>query len=464
MQTHDSGFDPGTKGTAPANTILVHSVWIVFAAVALNAIYFTLRFEFGYGVGTFLSGPSDRFADLIKVALSFKTITQHLADSDSFQNWPTLYQGYLLHNPHGGLENLAVGGLTHFQYPPLSELIFTLCALLISATKSPSAVLWVWFFIYLCGVYCLGKLAQPASQLSTERWLFISFLCLASYPALFMLSRGNYHAGFTSILISIFMVSLFGRHQFSITTMVALALAINIRPTAALFLISLPLTLGLRPSIKPMFRTLILTGALFVATLLIEQSIYPDYTIGNFLRGLEIYRSLYIDGRAGDGGNSSLWAMIRNGAGMTGIFIYQEELWRIFLAGSVFVSALSMRELLAGNAAIAAGPFALVSCYVLLQPVCADYHLLVFIAPLLLIAMNGKGMHLHPNDRIAVIASTILLCPKNYIFVNGISLQTLLNPLVLMCALILMNAGRARDMVLLSTSPQPTGLGETLLK
>ncbi len=422
-----------------AESALPMALGFVLCAICANALFYLVRYELGYGFGTFLGGPNDRFADLIKVALSFKSITAAIADTQAFQYWPSLFKDYLLHNPHGGIESLSANKLSHFQYPPLSALIFTICAIVIREALSPTAALWIWFILYLFGVIWLIKAAFPDPGPYKRPAIALAALCLISFPALFMLGRGNFHAGFVSILASIAVVSCYRRRQVSVACIFALAVAINVRPTAALFALAIPLVLGFRQAMAPLLKLSVLAGILFLASLAAEHYIYPAYTIPSFLKGLEIYRALYVEGPAGDGGNSSLWALIKNGARMADLFVFHEELWRIFLAGSALVVLLAARAVSgAGNGP--AGPFVLAAAYVLLQPVCADYHLLVFVAPLVLLPDNAQGMPRDVKRRVILIASLLMLCPKNYFFIAGLSLQTLLNPTILLGALLLLNA------------------------
>lgn len=421
--------------------MLATAAYLIVAATALNAVYFALRYAFGYEFGTFLTGPEDRFADLVKVALSFKTITWQLTETEAFAAWPNFYKDYLLHNPYGGIANLSLGQLTHFHHPPLSQLLFTLCGLLITQSQSATIALWFGFGIYVSGLTCLVASTSPHNNLSAlpKHWA-VFFLCLATYPAMLVFARGNYNAGFSSILIAIFLVHCFGRRTVSVWPLLALAVAINIRPTALIFLAALPLAFGPKESVRKLASLLSLTIAIFVGSLLIEQLLYPDYTIDNFLQGLAIYKARYIVGRGGDAGNASLWALIKNSATMSGWFIhyYYEELSRLFLVAGILVALLGLRIVRQAYLHAASATFVLVSLYVLLAPVTAEYHLLVFIAPLIVLSMCESDSPAPPQARIVFFASVIMMCPKNYIFIEGLSLQTIINPLVLVLALALM--------------------------
>lgn len=410
--------------SAQRQSLLASAACLIVAATALNAVYFSLRYAFGYEFGTFLVGPNDRFADLVKVSLSFKAITWQLTETEAFAAWPNVYKDYLLHNPYGGIANLALGQLTHFHHPPFSQLLFTLFGLLITQSQSATIALWIAFGIYVSGLGCLvisTSLQNNPSALAKNWAVFL--LCVASYPAMLVFARGNYNAGFSSILIAIFLVYCFGRRTASLWPLLALAVAINIRPTALIFLAALPLAFGPKESVRKLASLMALTIAIFVGALLIEQLLYPDYTIDNFLQGLAIYKARYIVGGSGDAGNASLWALIKNSVTMGGwsIHYYYEELSRLFLAAGILVALLGLRIIRQADLHAASATFVLVSLYVLLAPVTAEYHLLVFVAPLIVLSMCEGDSPALPQARIVFFASVIMMCPKNYVFIEGLS-------------------------------------------
>lgn len=425
------------------DAMLQQACWLLALGFALNAGYSALHFSFGFGAAYFLPGPADRFADLVKVALSFKSYTAELSSTIEFQAWPKLYKDYLLHNPYGDITALSTGGLTHMHHPPLSQLSFNLCAMLIAATKSAAGVLWVWFGIYAVCVSWLATTYTKCKPGKRTAVFPLLILCFASYPALAVFIRGNYHAGFASILISVFLVSCFGQRKVSWSAVLALALAINFRPVALIFLLAIPLVLGWRRSIGPAIAVIALAGAILFAALAAENAIYPDYDLHSFLKGLETYKNLYIVGSLGDGGNASLWALAKNGVRMSSNWIfYHEELSRMFAALSILAILLSWRALRAEQHSAETAPLVLVALYILLSPICAEYHLLVCIAPLIILSMSPNASP--SNARIVFGASVIMLVPKNYYFVEGLSVQTIINPMAMLIALMLLQPGSPR--------------------
>ena len=431
-------FKQARTWSLDARHILFVSAALIVGTTAANGLFHEIRFAMGYGYGSFLPGPNDRYADLVKVGLSFKAVTWQLVGTVEFENWPGLFRDYLLRNPYGDISSLAQGTLTHFHHPPLSQLFFTTIGYLIVATGNPVTLLWLCFGLYgvavLALVWRMRLSSRPADAVNL---CAAAFLCLASYPALLVFLRGNYTAGYTSILSVIFLVDCLGRRHVTAWSLLALAIAINIRPTAAVFMLALPLTLGLGKSARYLLWLCFLVPAIFLASLGLEHALYPDYTLSSFLRGLDIYKALYIFGSFGDAGNASLWALIKNGASILEfpMAYYPEELARLFIPCAVLVTLVGTRILLAPDKSSHVVAFVLVALYVLLAPVSAEYHLLVFVGPLIIAYINKAALDGYGIVTI-LIPSALLLAPKNYVFVNGLSLQTLLNPALLTIALV----------------------------
>jgi phosphoglycerol transferase MdoB-like AlkP superfamily enzyme len=111
---------------------------------------------------------------------------------------------------------------------------------------------------------------------------------------------------------------------------------------------------------------------------------------------------------------------------------YHQHLFEVFLVLlAILVAAVCWSLWLTPNR-ILIMPFYLTALYCLITPIFADYHLLVFIAPILLVLLNFQKWagNYHLISAI-VLGSILMLSPKNYYFVSGTSIQLLLNPLIL---------------------------------
>ena len=78
--------------------------------------------------------------------------------------------------------------------------------------------------------------------------------------------------------------------------------------------------------------------------------------------------------------------------------------------------------------AIDDGQFAFICCATsaLLTPVFGDYHLLIFVAPLIM-----------ARDRVTFAGSLLMLVPKSIAMVGGYSVQVLLNPVIMLVTLVI---------------------------
>jgi hypothetical protein len=406
-----------------------------------NALYSVMINEFGLGYHSFLHGPDDRFADLVKAALSFKTVTGGLENQPSFSSWPDLYKNYYLHNPYAGREGLASGKLTHFHGPPFCELPEMLCALLIVRTGSPQFALWLFFAIYLSGVYWLTYHAVRREERTKAAKLAIWFVCLLGYPSLLIFTRGHYIAGFTALLIAYALISLFGYTDGGTAACLALAAAVNLRPNALIFVLAFPVALGIRRSVKPCVRFFAMALGLACVSYFLVHWLYPDYTISAFRQGVRIYNRLYMIGPLGDQFNSSLFVLLKklNNASrlLSGAAVLDTSgIVIVFGISAIIIVLVALWGLWRSSCRRLIAPFVLTSLYCLLSPVFGDYHLLVFLAPLVLLSFHVKDWagHYRAVSTIA-LASVLILSPKNY-FLRGWSLQIILNPLILCLSLL----------------------------
>jgi Glycosyltransferase family 87 len=428
----------------------------------LNMLYCTMAYEFGWGPKTFLVGPDDRFADVIKLSLSFRSVTGGVDKTASFQSWRPIYQDYYEHPDYGGTESFATGRLTHFHHPPLSTLMFLVTGLFIVWTGSPPLTLFLFFFIYLLEVWGIVWIAIPRAQRSAALTLSIWFLCLASYPALVMFGRANYiNAGLTTVPIVAFLVAVFARKQASLACLTALAIAVNIHPNAIIFLLALPLVFGLRKAVMPVLQFLAIASAIFGFSYFAAHRLYPDYTIANFRKGVATYGKVYIEDGGGLRVGSSLYGLIRalnRGLHLGVSFPVEMRIFYVLTMLLVVLACVAFwrawnRDEKCSRPAVAEKqkdmprrggqvqqsnpwplplvPFFLVSFYCILSPIFADYHLLIFLAPLLL-AYFERGC---PEQRwrlltVVALASLLMLSPKNYPLQHA-SVQVILNPLIL---------------------------------
>jgi len=170
---------------------------------------------------------------------------------------------------------------------------------------------------------------------------------------------------------------------------------------------------------------------------------YPAYSYASFLKGLGQYGMAYAGGENGYANGSSLYGMIRAPLGYAW--------WMPFIPFIVaaLLLAPTILESRQGHLRQSECLFLALCAYVFGSHVFADYHLLGFIIPLVLVA-RGEG----PMDLSAwtvAIVSSLMLAPKNFIFEfrgnTAWSWQVVANPLILLAAsvLVLWAAWRRRN-------------------
>lgn len=455
---------------------------LVLSLVILSCANLCFSAIFGPSYAAFLTGPGgskDNFADLIKMSFSYRPFLSGITTS-TFLSWPAAFQTFYLCPVYGGREALASGAyITHFHVPPLQTLLFLANARLIASLQSITLDLAVFFGLYLATVQCALVIGIPRERRTIKLSLAAWFLALLSYPALMVFCRGNFQSGIASLLIVAFVLSLFVRNAVGPAALAALAVAVNFRPNAIIFVLALPFVLGLKQSLRALLFFGVLASGIFTAAYLEVNSLYSDYTLSTFLRGLEIYKKLHVVGSGGDADNSSLWGLLKNYGTITAKLNFHSllmmALFAVLLAAlywivrrpsrwqvgatialialyAEFVTITGNRQYvsqafsgLAIFLAASAGwalwrcanrrlvvPFLLTAFYCLFCPVFADYHLLVFLGPVLMVYFDFHEWAQNYRIMSAIaIGSVLMLAPKNYIFVRDLSLQTIFNPLIL---------------------------------
>ena len=176
--------------------------------------------------------------------------------------------------------------------------------------------------------------------------------------------------------------------------------------------------------------------ALFLGAMLLAHNLYPDYTFSNFRHALSVYHSVYVNQASGIAYGSSLLgalvvlnALYHLGATVTTLEIVTVVLAVLYVAT---LGYLALRNKLKTIEYI----FILVSIYALFSGIFGDYHLIVFFAIAMLIArLSDEHVNEFKPEYTALAAATILLLsPKNYLFSGDISLQVVLNPMILIYA------------------------------
>jgi hypothetical protein len=394
------------------------TLWIVLGLVVANLLFNAVAGSLGagYPYTSFLSLPTDRFADFFKLAFSYPGAPIHPAA----RSWGV--NDLLAH--HFAEVKLYEGtNVNHFHEPPVPTL-FAVSARWLMTLADPVLL----FLGLLAGAFAalfatvLG--VSPAGRAGAA----FATATILSYPAMLAIDRGHF---FSLICASLMIAATFRtlRGNADGWTILMFAIAVNLRPNMGI--VPFVLFLG-KQGLS--FRNAVALGlaivALFAGTMAVVHEAYPAYSYASFLKGLGQYGMAYAGGENGYANGSSLYGMIRAPFGYAW--------WMPFIPFIVaaLVLAPAILESRQGHLRQAECLFLALCAYVFGSHVFADYHLLGFIIPLILVAREDGPLDL--SAWTIVLASSLMLAPKNFIFEfrgnTPWSWQVVANPLVLLAA------------------------------
>jgi hypothetical protein len=398
---------------------------IIFTMVSLNAIFNSISTAMGdsFPRTTFLFNPKDLFADYFKVIFSYPEASSLVISESSILS--SLLTEYLRNNPYQGINGLSAQTLTHFHNTPLST-AFALINLYLMKWIAP---IWL-FLLMLVGLFLSSYLIIKRVAASPYDRLFLMLSIIICYPTLFLITRGHIFSGIAFVALISYLVLIYEDRKW--LALLLLAVAVNIRPNAMIFVIAL----FVAPSgfkVKDSLLFLAVTSVIFIITFCLSNLLYPDYTISNFLLGLKTYHTMYVIGNGGLGFGSSLFGPIKLVFGASSV----SEVSSMIFAGLFIISAIWLKT----TNRITRSTFIFIICasYVLGTPVFADYHLGIFFAPLIYLYLeSGKGgyIEIKHSSRVEYLVvyftSIFMLIPKNYFYVKFTSAQVILNPIILL--------------------------------
>jgi hypothetical protein len=422
--------------TAPAvnTTVTVPGAYVLpLALIALtlaNGFFNSIASAFGaaFPYDTFCFSAGDLLADFIKSAVSFPGPAIR-----SLDHWPPLYRDYVANNPYGGAAALAEGKLSNLHGMPLPTFI------LLEARRA----------LAFGGIYAVtaGFFAGAIAPFAALIWFYCrrqggaAALCalafLLSYPLIFAVTRGN----ITALLLGLSLVGAVlliheGRSPWLVALL--LAVAINLRPNAMIFL-ALPLLHGsFRQTVAWGFASLAMAAAIFAGALALAHQLYPDYTFAHFTQAVLVYRQTYALGDAGLAYGSSLLGGLKFVNILLGSFVATPRLELASSLLGVVALGIWLSLVLSGRLGKRAGLFCFLALYALFSGVFGDYHLIVFIALVAIFVRDGRNplANWRNDDFVIAAAALLVLAPKNYLFFGGLSAQILVNPLILTAALL----------------------------
>ncbi|MDP2795492.1 MAG: glycosyltransferase family 87 protein [Sulfurisoma sp.] len=381
-------------GEAP----LRYSAIFIILGTTLNATFNTIMAVAGHKrpYTSFLFTAEDLFADFLKTIDWFGLVA----------TW----------NDGNEYDNMGLWHLT----PPYFLALF-ISAKVIAAIGFAAAVSVLIQIAWLSTLlWVLNRSQQSAKR--PDRVLFLVAV-LVSYPVLFTIQRGNL-AGVTvaCIGVAVYLIELGGSR---VLGAMLLAMATGLKFTPALFGLSL---LGQRNNWGRYFLAYsCMSVGVVVGAVSLNSWLVDGYNLDRMLAALRYYQEAYILGPAGIAYGSSLLNLFKSPFFAIDlrilVAIHQASmiifvLWGL-LVWWLFRKALINRYDYYGLLAID---------FVLLTPAIGDYYLLILFVPFLFLPSRFDR-----NSSSVVLLFGALLCliPKHYLFLDGVSMQSIANPLIL---------------------------------
>ena len=400
----------------PKNFLPLGIIVFLLAMLALRSLIDELGYEIGFKSWSMFADPKDRFADLLKAALTYKFITQPLIGTSGFAQWPDAFKSFLVSNPNTGplLYNLHL-------LPSASLLLMSAAKLIVLIGITPTY--FAFLFAYIACVLLVARFFRDAMGVSSLDAAAVAFALLVSYPVLFMLTRGNFNAGFTTLFLCFYAISaLSGKARWA--GWLAFALAITFRPNVAILAgIEFAAPENIKFAILRMMIPAVLSVALFALGFTAVHYLYPIYTIPNLLHGLQVYNTTYFLNDGGDDFNLSVYAadkFIRH-IWHIGPYFSHTAFYVITLCGAAMI-ATTFWLLIQGKLARAELVFFAFAFCVMFTPVFTLYHMGEFAAVLLLLLQEHrrKGSFSTRNMWLILTASLLVMSPLGGPRTNGL--------------------------------------------
>lgn len=383
---------------APAGTGRAPRIAIFFVFAGMIANWVIAHLAYGDNARV-LFGRHDWMADFVKHTMSFPG--PPIA--------PSMLQNLIDHFRADIAVNAGVLG--HFHNMPETVLLTLLIRPAISAIDPVLVYLLAASVVVAAWVYVCHRHADEEARPQALG------IALFNYPLALMLERGNLFAGITAICL----VLVLCRRKRDWSAVLLLAVAANIRPNIAI--IALPLLACDRETFVFLARTAALGALLAFACLAADALIYPAYNLSSLLDGLKLYNDGYVIGPFGGDASSSLWGALRHAVPLSGT--------NVALCTVAGLVPLGLGWLWRSRLSYAAMCFLAIAACTLSTAVLADYHLLVFIVPLLALKRDD------PAFWPILLGSCWMLMPKNYNPVGELSWQVFYNPAGLAVAVLL---------------------------
>ena len=411
---------------SPVYTFAFCLLFFLFLNLFYNQIMTSLGL--GYPRNSFFFNSNEIFTDFFKFIINQNNLNQYFLVRQGETGYPYITQHL----------NFSFFYQQNILLPPFNGFISGINSIFLKLLNP----YLVFFFNIL--FFLVIFFFQIKNLLVYKKISCIIFIALVfSYAFLFMVNRGHIFSAFTCLILTQILINCYNKKNFLLNFFLVL-IAFSSKPTAlcfALFIFHYDIALYKR---FIYFSFLIILAPIFY--ILINEFNY--FFLGNiwsFYNNFEntfemhlqpVYYKNYIIGNEGLAFGSSLWGAVKIFLALASITVFNlDVLLKItfFFCSLIFFIFTVLFFLKKITLPVFA--YTLVSYYVLASPVSADYHLIVFFGPLLLLlkdydSSNNKDMYI-----IVILAIAIIVSPQHYYFTEKfIPEKTILNPLLILCS------------------------------
>jgi hypothetical protein len=400
----------------------------VFFFLFLNLFYNQIMTSLGFGYPrtSFFFYPQDIFADFFKFIINQNNLSQYFVTPQGEKGYPYI-------TPH---LNFSFYYQTNFINPPFYALISAVNAVFLKLLN-PYLVYFLNIFLFLTIFFFQIKKFLVVKETS----IIIFITSLFSYAVLVMMNRGHIFSAFTCLILIQILINSYLRKNFILNFFLVL-LVFSSKPTALCFALYIFyynisfykkyiyffLLLILAPIFYILFNEF---NYLFFGNL---WSFYNNFDNTFKMHSQQLYYNYYIIGNQGLAFNSSLWGPVK--FFLATFTEFSLHIWlKITFIFSSLIFFLFILLFFLKKINISVFAYTLVSYYILASPVSADYHLIVFFGPLLLLLKDYENSSNKNLYIVLILTIAFIVSPQHYYFTEKfIPEKTILNPLLILCA------------------------------
>jgi len=398
--------------------------FLLFLNLFYNQIMTSLGF--GYPRTSFFFFPQDVFADFFKFIINQNNLSQYFMTPQGEKGYPYITP-YL---------NFPFYYQTNFINPPFYALISAVNAAFLKLLN-PYLVYFLNIFLFLAIFFFQIKKFLVVKETS----IIIFITSLFSYSVLFMMNRGHIYSAFTCLILIQILINSYLRKNFILNFFLVL-LVFSSKPTALCFALYIfYYNISFYKKYIYFFLLLILAPIFYILFNEFNYfflgniwSFYNNFDNTFKMHSQQLYYNYYIIGNEGLSFNSSLWGPVK--FFLVTFTEFSLHIWlKITFVFSSLIFFLFILLFFLKKINITVFAYALVSYYILASPVSADYHLIVFFGPLLLLLKDYENSSNKNLYIVLILTIAFIVSPQHYYFTEKfLPEKTILNPLLILCA------------------------------